>query len=83
MFLVAAQTLAEHVHDERLATGALYPPVESLADISRVVAVAVAREAVAGGVAGIDARVDIESIMDEAMWTPQYVPYIRSRASVR
>jgi malate dehydrogenase (oxaloacetate-decarboxylating) len=71
------------VHDERLATGALYPPVESLADISRVVAVAVARQAVAGGVAGIDERVDIESIMDEAMWTPQYVPYIRSRASVR
>jgi malic enzyme len=82
MFLVAAQTLASQVSDERLAAGALYPPVQSLADISRTVAEAVAREAVTSGVAGISARTDLATTVDEAMWHPDYVPYIRSRAVV-
>lgn len=81
MFLVAARALADQVTDERLASGALYPPVEDLADISRQVALAVVAEAVASGVAGIDPRTDLATLIDEAMWTPDYVPYIRSRAA--
>jgi malic enzyme len=83
MFLVAAQTLAGQVSDERLASGALYPPIESLADISEVVAVAVVNEAMRSSVAGLAARADVEAEVDEAMWTPQYVPYIRPRGSSR
>ena len=45
MFLVAARALAHQVTDERLAAGALYPPVESLNEISREVGLAVARQA--------------------------------------
>jgi malic enzyme len=82
MFLVAARALADQVSDERLACDALYPPVEALADISRTVAIAVAREAVQSGVAGIDPRTDLSAAVDEAMWRPAYVPYIRSRAAV-
>jgi malic enzyme len=82
MFLVAARALAEQVTDERLGAGALYPPIEALADISRRVAVAVAQEAVAAGVARIGAGPDLAGVVEEAMWTPAYVPYIRSRASV-
>jgi malic enzyme len=82
MFLVAAQALAAQVSDDRLGAGALYPPVQSLADISRTVAEAVAREAVASGVAGIGARTDLAAAVDDAMWHPDYVPYIRSRAVV-
>jgi len=82
MFLVAAHALAEQVSEERLASGALYPPVESLGDISREVAVAVAREAVDSGVAGAAPGTDLAEAVDEAMWWPAYVPYIRSRASV-
>jgi malic enzyme len=82
MFLVAAQALAAQVSDERLAAGALYPPIQYLADISRTVAEAVAREAVTSGVAGIAARTDLAAAVDEAMWHPDYVPYIRSRAVV-
>ena len=82
MFLVAARALAAQVSDERIAEGALYPPVETLADISRAVALAVAQEAVASGVAGIDPGTDLAAAIDEAMWHPAYVPYIRSRAAV-
>jgi hypothetical protein len=56
--------------------------VESLGDISREVALAVAREAVRSGVAGVDPATDLAEAVDEAMWWPTYVPYIRSRASV-
>ncbi len=82
MFLVAARSFSDQVSDERLASGALYPPVESLADISREVALAVATEAVASGVAGVRSDTDLSAVVDEAMWWPAYVPYIRSRAAV-
>jgi malic enzyme len=82
MFLVAARALAAQVTDERLAEGSLYPPVEALAQISRQVAIAVAGEAVRSGVAGIGPEVVLASAVDEAMWHPAYVPYIRSRAAV-
>ena len=82
MFLKAAHALAGQVDDERLAAGALYPPVESLSDVSREVALAVATEAVESGVAGIRAGTDLAAAVDEAMWWPSYVPYIKSRAAV-
>ena len=82
MFLAAARALADQVTDERLAAGALYPPVQDLHTISREVAIAVIREAADAGVAGIDASADIAAVVEGAMWTPQYVPYIRSRAAV-
>jgi len=63
------------VSDERLAEGALYPSVAALGSVSRAVAVAVAREAVDGGVAGIPADADVEAIVDGATWRPAYVPY--------
>jgi malate dehydrogenase (oxaloacetate-decarboxylating) len=82
MFLVAARALAEQVSEDRLAQDALYPPIRALADISRTVAIAVAREALESGVAGISRMTDLAAAVDEAMWHPTYVPYIRSRAAV-
>ena len=82
MFLKAAHALFAQVSDERLAAGALYPPVESLADISREVAIAVAREAVDSGMARVAPDTDLAEAVDEAMWWPTYVPYIRSRVAV-
>jgi malic enzyme len=66
MFLRAATELAASVSDERLATGALFPPIAALGAVSRRIAIAVAREA---GCAGPEAEVDA------AMWWPAYVPY--------
>jgi malate dehydrogenase (oxaloacetate-decarboxylating) len=79
MLLAAARTLADQVDRSRLAAGALFPPVAALRQVSRAVAVAVAREACSSGLAGIDAA-SVEAEVDRAMWWPAYVPYTLSAA---
>jgi malic enzyme len=76
LFLVAARTLAEQVSPDRLAAGALYPPVEDLRSVTRAVARAVATTAVAAGVSGLAKGADVQAAVDAAMWWPDYVPYL-------
>lgn len=73
MFSASARALAETVDAATLAEGALYPPMSEVRNVSRRVAVAVAREAIAEGLA--DPDVDVEAAVDEAMWFPEYLPY--------
>ena len=77
MFLLAARTLADSVTPGRSATGALYPPVADLRTVSRAIALAVAREAMEQGLAAIPTSSDLEleTMVDAAMWWPAYVPY--------
>jgi malic enzyme len=75
MFLLAAGELAAAATDERLETGALYPPVTALRGVSRSIAIAVAREA-----GTVD---DPEAAVDAAMWWPEYVPYLPARPAER
>ncbi len=70
VFLTAARELAAAVPAERLAAGSLFPPIASLREVSRRIAVAVAGEA---------RRTDVEA----AMWWPAYVPYSPARAEER
>ncbi len=79
MFLLAARTLADAVTAERLATGAIYPPVGALREVTRAIALEVAGEAVRAGVAGISPADDLEATVDGAMWWPAYVPYLPAR----
>ncbi|HEX2884526.1 MAG TPA: NAD-dependent malic enzyme [Candidatus Limnocylindria bacterium] len=76
MVLAAARTLADAVTPDRLAVGALYPRVSALREVSRAVAIAVAREAVDSGL-GCCGHETIEADVDAAMWWPVYVPYRR------
>jgi len=76
MILVAARTLAAQVTPDRLAAGTLFPPIAALRQVSRAVALAVAREAIASGLA--PPNEDLEADVDAAMWWPAYVPYTRA-----
>ena len=78
-FLVAAHTLAGLVSDERLAEGALYPPIGELRSVSREIAIAVVRSF--GTLNGLPLRdgdergAEAEVAVDEAIWWPEYSPY--------
>ncbi|MEX2182935.1 MAG: NAD-dependent malic enzyme [Chloroflexota bacterium] len=79
MFLAAATELADAVTDDRLASGALYPPVADLRAVSRRIAIAVVQEAGRP----TDAEGGIEAIVDAAMWWPSYVPYLPAHPTER
>ena len=72
LFLIAATTLAEMVPAERLETGALYPSVSALRQVSRAIAVRVVASLRKVGPEAHDA---IVAEVDAAMWTPSYVAY--------
>ena len=76
MVVAAARALADAVDANRLAGGVIYPSVGDLRTVARAVAVAVADEAVATGLA--DANDHLDADIDAAMWWPEYVPYIRA-----
>ena len=75
MFLAGARTLAGLVTPERLAAGALYPPISELRGISRAIASAVVREAAAEGVGRVLTPEEADAAVSRAMWYPDYLPY--------
>jgi malate dehydrogenase (oxaloacetate-decarboxylating) len=73
MFLAAAQALADEVTDEMLERGQLYPDISDVRTVSYAVAIAVATEAIAEGVA--DPIDDLEAAMAWERWEPEYLAY--------
>ncbi len=78
-FLVAARTLAGLVPGERLACGALYPPVADLRSVSREIAIAVVAsigtldgEPLPAGQVGMEVAA---RAVDAAIWWPDYQDY--------
>jgi malate dehydrogenase (oxaloacetate-decarboxylating) len=82
MLLAAGEAVAEHVSEEQLAQGQLYPSVEDLRPVSRSVALAVGLAARDSGVVpeGITKTLTAEIMaekVDEKTWYPEYVSYRR------
>ena len=78
-FLVAAHELAGLVSTERLAVGAIYPPVGELRAIARAIAIAVVRHFRDTGYGRQYRDDEIEPAVDRAMWWPEYRPFDRGR----
>ncbi len=76
MFLTAADAMAALVSEERLAEGSLFPHQSELRTVSRAVAIAVACCSRDCGVGRALPEDEIERAVDEAMWFPDYVPYV-------
>ncbi len=75
MFLLAAQTLAGMVSNERLALGALYPAVSELRDVSRQIAMKVVCQSRDCGVGRLYRDDEVADAVDAAIWYPEYLPY--------
>jgi malic enzyme len=74
-FLVAARTLADLVPDDRLARGAIYPPISALREVARTIAEALVVHLRDSGY-GRQLRDDqISRAVDRAIWRPEYLPY--------
>jgi malate dehydrogenase (oxaloacetate-decarboxylating) len=78
MFVAAARALAEFSPALKDPTASLYPPLEGVRNVSRAVALAVAREAVRSGLAASASDSDLSRQIDAKIWTPRYARYVRA-----
>ena len=73
MFTAAAVRLAELVPEDRIARNCVYPAIGALREISREIALVVARTAVAQGLARDEAAArDIPAAIERKVWQPRY-----------
>ena len=75
MFMAAARALAGLSPATREAGGRLLPPVEDLRAVSRVIAQAVSRQAVADGVAPTRSDDELDARIARHVWEPVYRTY--------
>jgi malic enzyme len=71
-FVVAARTLAGLVSEDRLARGAIYPPIADLRIAARAIAVALVEHFRDSGYGRQFRDDEIELAVDRAMWWPEY-----------
>ena len=71
-FLIAAQVLADQVSDDDLQVGSLYPPLPNIRDISLNIAVAVAENIYARGLAKNEKPADLRQQISAYMFDPTY-----------
>lgn len=74
MFVAAARALAELSPALKSPRASLLPPLGKIRDVSRKVALAVAREAVNQGLAYKFTEVEIVEKIEQKMWEPGYLP---------
>jgi malate dehydrogenase (oxaloacetate-decarboxylating) len=74
MFSAAACVLSEFSPSLTDPTGALYPPLESVREISYQVALAVGAEAIRAGLSQLSSINSLEVALMNKMWVPRYVP---------
>jgi malic enzyme len=75
-FLTAARTLADCITPDRLDAGALYPDQSRLREVSRLIACNVIRDASRMQIGRMIPDAEIEHVVDEAMWYPEYGSYV-------
>ena len=72
MFLAAARALASQVTEARLDEGAIYPPLSEIRAVSAQIALAVAEQAYADGLAGLPRPDELRDHILTQMYEPSY-----------
>jgi malate dehydrogenase (oxaloacetate-decarboxylating) len=79
MFMAAARALADTAPARRDPAGALLPPLSESRQVARTIALAVADAARRDGLAEAAQSDDLERLVDDKMWVPEYRPMRRKR----
>ncbi|MBV9576677.1 MAG: NAD-dependent malic enzyme, partial [Gammaproteobacteria bacterium] len=79
MFMVAAKALANCSPAKTNPKANLLPPLSQIRDVSFQVALAVAKEVVAAGLTEHHSEKDLEKLITENMWVPEYLPYKKAK----
>ena len=74
MLWAATKALSEFVEDE---SEYLLPTIAHAPEASKKIAIAVATQAVADGLAGVEITDSIENLVEQQRWEPEYLPYKR------
>ena len=77
MIMAAAKKLASLSPALKDANAPLLPPIAKSHEISQLIAQAVAQTAIDEGVAELEPFSDLESLINEYVWEPVYLPYER------
>jgi len=78
MIMAAATELAHHAPTATAPDGPLLPPIATARPLSRAIALAVGRQAIAEGHADL-APAELDAALDASTWEPVYAPYVRVR----
>ena len=76
MIMTAARTLARLSPVEHDAKANLLPPLKDSRKLSRIIAEAVARQAIVEGLSALNDG-DVEAAVDANVWEPKYLRYVR------
>ena len=76
LFLVAAKTLAGLVTDKELSKGQLYPSLSDIRNVSKKIAINVARKVISSGLSTTNISDDLEKHLDKIIYYPEYQEYI-------
>jgi malate dehydrogenase (oxaloacetate-decarboxylating)(NADP+) len=76
MFMAAARTLAQHVSEEDLGQGSLYPPLNRVRDVSAHIATAVAEVVFRDDLADIERPADLLEHVRAQMYDARYVNFV-------
>lgn len=74
-FAAAADALVAFTAELAGQDDAIYPPLHTLREVSRRVAISVGKALVAAGAAPSLADDEVERRVDVSVWTPEYLPY--------
>lgn len=72
MFIVAAEALASQVTVEHFKKGLIYPPINTILDVSVNIAIRIAIEIFDSGLASIDRPDNLEEFIRSKMYKPMY-----------
>ena len=76
LFLVAAEILSSMVTDENISSGQIYPSLSSIQEVSKNIALAVARQAEKDGLMASKLPNDLDQHIDKYIYRPAYKEYL-------